>query len=391
MGIIPHKCIIQLYLIYYLKHLNIVLCTRVFPFKSEMAVFKAVTALTVLLILLSESTAQLEEFEWKKLVCALFTGVKLSDGRGGLLFTGRILNILTDRSSDRNVLGNMRHDQNYRYFPSLAAAFGVTSQGGFEEVFFNSPGMHAEQKVINQNYQPGYLKSIAINFSPCHKCVQALKDKYLRQDLRPVIQFSWIHNYPRSMDGYDAIRHLKGHGFNLEVWETEILIAFLLEHSPNPTLHDELSAILDSCREALLERDDATQELIKTIYGIIPDSNSEDEEDEEDEQEEEAYWPGWPGRSYHDSDDDDDDYGAGTGGSGTTGGGGGWSRLCGLNVLGSYYGYRGSSWWGTGATAQHSSGWNHSLFDLAAFVLVGIWVMLLAVSVFLEFLNLLKV
>ena len=353
-----------------------------------MAVFKAVTALTVLLILLSESTAQLEEFEWKKLVCALFIGVKLSDGSGGLLFTGRILDILTDHSNDRNVLRNMKY---YRYFPSLAAAYGVTSQGGFEKVFFNSQGKHAEKKVINQNYPPGYLKSIAINFSPCHKCVQALKDKYLRQDsnLRPVIQFSWVHNYPRSTDGYDAIRHLKEHGFNLEVWETETLIAFLLEYSPNPTLHDELLAILDSCREALLERDDATQELIKTICGVIPDSDSEDEEDDEDEQEE-AYWPGWPGRSYHDSGDDDDDCGTGTGGSGTTGGGG-WSRLGGLNVLGSYYGYRGSSWWRTGATAQHSSGWNHSLFDLAAFVIVSIWVMLLAVSVFLEFLNLLKV
>lgn len=357
-----------------------------------MAVFKVVTALTVLLILVLDSTAQLEELEWKKLVCALFTGAKLSDGSGRLLFTGRILDILTDHSSDRNVLGNMRHDQDYRYFPSLAAAFGVTSQGDFEEVFFSSPGMHAEQKVIDQNYPPGYLKSIAINFSPCHKCVQALKDEYPQQgsSLTPVIRFSWIHQYPRNKkDGCTGIRLLKEHGFNLKVWNTETLIAFLLEQSPNPTLYDELLAILDSCREALLERDYATQELIKNTCGVIPDSDSEDEEDEEDEQEE-AYWPGWPGRSYHDSDDDDDDYGAGTGGSGTTGGGG-WSRLGGLNVLGSYYGYRGSSWWRTGATAQHSSGWNHSLFDLAAFVLVGIWVMLLAVSVFLEFLNLLKV
>ena len=355
-----------------------------------MAVFKAVTALTVLLILVLDSTAQLEELEWKKLVCALFTGAKLSDGSGRLLFTGRILDILTDHSSDRNVLRNMKYDQDYRYFPSLAAAFGVTSQGGFEEVFFSSQGIHAEQKVIDQNYPLGYLKSIAINFSPCHKCVQALKDEYPQQDssLRPMIRFSWIYQYPRNKDGCTGIRHLKEHGFNLNVWNTETLIAFLLEQSPNPTLYDELLAILDSCREALLERDVSTQALIKTFCGIIPDSDSEDEDEEEDEQEEEAYWPGWPGRSYHDSDDDDDDdYEAGIGGFGTTGSGG-WS---GQNVQGSYSRDRGSSWsrWRTGATAQHSSG--YSLFDLAAFVVVGTWIMLLFGSVFFEFLNLLKV
>ena len=32
--------------------------------------------------------------EWKKLVCAVFTGVELSDGNGGLLVRGQIREIL---------------------------------------------------------------------------------------------------------------------------------------------------------------------------------------------------------------------------------------------------------------------------------------------------------
>ena len=56
------------------------------------------------MLLLATPAHQLGEKEWKKLVSALFTGAKLSDGNGGLLIQGELLEILANHTNDWQII-----------------------------------------------------------------------------------------------------------------------------------------------------------------------------------------------------------------------------------------------------------------------------------------------
>ena len=136
-----------------------------------MVALKVETLLVFLLLLASNTPAQLAESEWEKLVCTLFTGAKLSDGNGRLLFDGPILDILASCSNDHYIVNNMKNVANYQYFPSLTASFGVNQDGDIEDVYFSGRGVHAERKLIAHNYSPGELQIVVISYSPCLQCV----------------------------------------------------------------------------------------------------------------------------------------------------------------------------------------------------------------------------
>ena len=229
-----------------------------------MVALKVETLLVFLLLLASNTPAQLVESEWEKLVCTLFTGAKLSGGNGRLLFDGPILDILASCSNDHYIVNNMKNVANYRYFPSLTASFGVNQGGDIDEVYFSGRGVHAERKLIAHNYSPGELQIIVISYSPCLQCVNMIIDQYQKwpQILRPLIQFSWVFGHPKHSTGLEGICRLKEHGFKLEVCEIDELIDFLLEQSPTSVMHDKLLEAVDSSSEALLERDTTTLSLI---------------------------------------------------------------------------------------------------------------------------------
>ena len=330
-----------------------------------MPVLKLVCLLVVVL-LLATPAHQLGEKEWKKLVSALFTGAKLSDGNGGLLIQGELLEILANHTNDWQIKKRIkrypikRYPIHRQYFPRLTASYAECSDGSINHVSFSSGRSHkshAENKVVRKISPRNHEHGIAISFSPCDCCVDKISDKFgqLSCHSRPVIYICWVHKYPKSNISCRYIRLLIRRGFNVKVWETEQLLYYLLQHAPSPELHDELSEAYENTSAALSERDDITQGLI----------DSERESDESDDDEEEAYWGGWGNSSRYD--DDNNEPGAG----GATGGGGGGGACC--------YGYSNSnkkktssssSPRGTGATAC----WKWSSNHFVAVALPGLWV-----------------
>ena len=280
-----------------------------------MSVSKAAGLIVVVLLLVTISFAHLEEEEWGKLVSALFTGVDILDNHGRLLVEGTIAGILATNHKNFGKYVRQKYPTN-QYFPNLAASFGETFEGGtnIKSVFFSSQRTHAEEKVI-ESIPPGHhLHSITTNYSPCGRCVERILHRFanLPIDSRPVIQFPWVYNYPRTSTNLVGICQLAQCGFKIKLWETIKVLQYLIEQAPNPMLRQELKEAIFRTAVALIERDRSTQKLITTCKKIVELSSSESDSEEESEDDEEPCCHGW-GKSRRDiyNDDDDDKPGAG--------------------------------------------------------------------------------
>ena len=64
--------------------------------------------------------------EWKTLVCAVFTGVELSDGNGGLLVQGQIREIL--ETNHNYPTCRKLSNRDYQYFPRVTALFHIEDE-----------------------------------------------------------------------------------------------------------------------------------------------------------------------------------------------------------------------------------------------------------------------
>ena len=186
-----------------------------------MPVLKLVCLLVVVL-LLATPAHQLGEKEWKKLVSALFTGAKLSDGNGGLLIQGELLEILANHTNDWQIKKRIkrypikRYPIHRQYFPRLTASYAECSDGSINHVSFSSGRSHAENKVVRKISPRNHEHGIAISFSPCDCCVDKISDKFgqLSCHSRPVIYICWVHKYPKSNNRCRYIRLLIRRGFN---------------------------------------------------------------------------------------------------------------------------------------------------------------------------------
>ena len=250
---------------------------------------------------------------------------------------------------------------------------------------------HAEEKVI-ESIPPGHhLHSITTNYSPCGKCVQRILDRFanLPIDSRPVIQFPWVYNYPRTSANLIGICRLAQRGFKIKLWETVKVLQYLIEQAPNPMLRQKLKEAIFRTTVALIERDMRTQRLIKAnCEDFSESSSSESDSDEESEDDEEPYCRDWGNSRRYDDDDDE----PGAGGAATGGGGGGaYSSSSWFSSSSSSDTNRRTSSQRQGTTAQHSSGWSFNWVDLTATVVLAPWLILLAWSVIRKLYRLFKV
>ena len=269
---------------------------------------KVSSLLLVAVLLVTISTAQLQEEEWNKLVSALFTGVNLLDNHGRLLVEGSIAGILASNHRNFGKYIKQKYPTNH-YFPNLAASYGETFEGGagIKNVFFSSREAHAEVKAILNTPPRHHLQSITINYSPCVKCVGRILDSFGNLPIH-LRHFSWVYDYPRTRDNLAAgVCRLVHSGFKIKVWETVRVLRYLLEQAPNPILRRELKEAIAQTASALIERDMKTQELIavcKKIVELMEDDGVDDVE---------PYCHGWSNTRRHDDDDDEPGVGGATG------------------------------------------------------------------------------
>ena len=218
---------------------------------------------------------KLTKEEWKKLVCAMFTGVQLYNGWGQLM-------LLFDSSPEESILNILQEntkwnieqtgDSEYIYLPSVTVVYQENYQGVIMGVVLScSTSEHAEKQFLSKT--PDHLRSvhgIGLNYSPCTgRCADAIVNKYRRGEEeealpKPVIHFSWVHNHPKKEPhGRDGIKLLIENGFNLKVWETTKIAHFLLEQAPNESLKCELKLVYNNMSLQFSKRDMETQELIE--------------------------------------------------------------------------------------------------------------------------------
>ena len=350
-----------------------------------MFALKAVPVLIIVVLLLPTNTAaQLAQDEWEKLVCAMFTGAKLSNGNGGLIVQGHIRTILTTYHSSPDFL----IQSNFKYWPTVTALYQENHQGdiiveqGVTVLASDTCRDHPEQQLVKKDTE--YLRSvhsIGLNYSPCiiRSCTNAIIARYREEEIpKPVIHFCQVHKYDltdKKQNGMKGIKLLIENGFNLKVWETIRMLHYLLEHAPTDELKHELQQAYENATLALFYRDFDTQALIKrarsevrdeqiakrraaTQKGVAAMTEQLDKThiNQTDDDEEQAYWPGWGNFRRH-NDDDDDEPGTGGAASGRGGGGGTYSSSSSSGSSSSDTQRRSSSW-RQGATAQHSSGWS---------------------------------
>ena len=49
----------------------------------------------------------------------------------------------------------------------------------------------------------------------------------------------WVHQHPKLSDGFQHIRALIRHGFDVKVWDTKKVLNYLLEHAPSTDEDEE--------------------------------------------------------------------------------------------------------------------------------------------------------
>ena len=330
-----------------------------------MPVLKLVCLVVFGLLLVATPAYLLKTKEWKKLVSAFFTGTKLTDGNGRFLIQGEILNILASNTNDWQIRKHdKRHPIHRQYFPRLTASFGECSDGSIKHVSFSSGKghkSHAENKVVRKISSDNHdVHSIVISFSPCDCCADKIIERLNVYHPRPIVYICWVHQHPKSSDGFQHIRALIRHGFDVKVWDTKKVLNYLLEHAPSAEVRDKLLEAYESASDAIFKRDMETQRVIELI------TSGSDENDQTDEDDEEAYWYGWNNYSRrHDEDDDDNEPGPG----GATGGTGGGGTCCNcFSSSSEKKAFSSSSSMGFGASTRYSWSCNHYLAGVLALV-----------------------
>ena len=116
-----------------------------------MPVLKLVCLLVVVL-LLATPAHQLGEKEWKKLVSALFTGAKLSDGNGGLLIQGELLEILANHTNDWQIKKRINRYPSTVHCDAYAVALWLVPPDlpSLSACFLESIVYHTEFLVVNR-------------------------------------------------------------------------------------------------------------------------------------------------------------------------------------------------------------------------------------------------
>ena len=217
---------------------------------------KVAAALVGVVLLVSFTFAlllDLDENQWKKLLCSMFTGVRLFDNNGRPIFSDQIGKILAEGYTPVHWQSMIESPKRYhRYFPKITASLAKVDTGNIKKPYFCPPifhnqdeqtmtGCHAEQQTMIMHGNDR-LRTIYISYSPCLKrCVQELTDKYvtLEPHLRPAIRFFWVHNYPKFQKNkaVAGIRALRLLNFTVEIWSTAELLDILVNNSPTRELY----------------------------------------------------------------------------------------------------------------------------------------------------------
>ena len=204
------------------------------------------------------AAAQLNQDEWERLVCAMYTGARVSDRN-----LGEIRGVL-------DKYGLPGASMYLMYLPKVTALYQKNNQGVVERVLdSNTCCTHPEQEFIRM--PPEYLRlvhRIGISYSPCtlegFGCAYAIVERYSHEEEalpKPVIHFSRVYNYKAKnrRDGITGVKHLIANGFDLQVWETERMYEYLRQQAPNDGLGEELRQAYENTAGALTARDEETQ------------------------------------------------------------------------------------------------------------------------------------
>lgn len=227
----------------------------------------------------------LDENQWNKLLCSMFTGVRLFDYDGQPIISDQIGNILAEGCGENwesMKKDHRRFSKNHRYFPKLTASLAKTDTGDLKKPYFCPPifhnqdeqttliGCHAEEQTMIMHGND-HLRTIYISFSPCiRRCVKELIRNYepLESHLKPAIRFFWVHNYRKSQENeaVAGICDLRSHNFTVETWSTAELLDILVNNSPTQELHEIIRDVTRprnwKCMYAFMEREILTQKLI---------------------------------------------------------------------------------------------------------------------------------
>ena len=200
--------------------------------------------------------------EWEKVVCALFTNVKLYDG-------GTLHPAVVQSKQIQSILRNFRQLQGrsnfWFYNPSLTALYEMNPEGVIVGVFFNDDTKHAEENFLESlKKRPRSVHSIGLNYSPCtipdHDCTTKIGMKF-KDTKKPEIHFSQVYTNEGKIDE-EGIKLLIRNGFIVKFLDTKPIFQYLLRQVPN----GELGEALTSTAFLRLQCDKYIQEICEEYH-----------------------------------------------------------------------------------------------------------------------------
>ena len=187
----------------------------------------------------------------EKLVCAMFTGVELSDEKEGLREIKKILY----KSGTANLSP---------YLPNMAALYQENRQGDIVDV----PVFETGDGELSSDGLPPCIdcpamqtaSMIGMNYSPCKTCAEKMVKSKLEGNLPSTIHIAWVHKD----DG--SIKYLIENGFNVKVWETIRIYEYLAPKEDDSKLGKELHQAFAKLIVPLSKRDSTTQGHIEKAW-----------------------------------------------------------------------------------------------------------------------------
>ena len=244
-----------------------------------------------------------EECQWKKLLCAFFTGVDISvhhmspnseipelavlDRVLGLmrLESETIVPILATQSFDGNLMTDVMGSQSYYYRPRLTVVIDDR-----DNIFFSEPGSekgsnrhHAESQILRFLNDTGQLKNTSyfnVSNSPCQDCAREFVTFFKDIPEKPTINFLGVYGKgspPEEADKHYkeallSLKDLKREGFKIGLWDGTNLIEVLKKYAPTSYDRDILQDSLNKYAEKINKRAKITEDDIRTInnHNISP-------------------------------------------------------------------------------------------------------------------------
>lgn len=211
---------------------------------------------------------ELSKEKWEKLVCVMFTGVELSGGNEGLLVSGEIRKIL-----GKSVTANLSP---YLYLPNMAALYQENRQGDIVDV----PVFETGDGELSSDGLPPCIdcpamqatSMIGMSYSPCQTCAEKMVEGM--EGNLPTIHLAWVHN-----DDIKGIKYLIKNGFNVKVWETIRICAYLAQKAPKEDDSKLRKELLEAFRKLIVplsKRDSMTQEHIEEAWKAIKTARLEE-------------------------------------------------------------------------------------------------------------------